>query len=98
MNPEPATETYLPAAVALLALLAVASWLGVAGVGARNTIAAIAIAAVAVALIALIFMHLKFSKKLRWLVNSVAAMWLGTMFTLIPREYMFWGCTGVAGK
>ncbi len=94
----PVPGTYYLTALALMILLALTAFAGLQDLGAWTPVVAIGIAIAKAALILLVFMHLKFSDRILWVVAGGGLLWLCILFTLTLSDYFARGSVGIPGK
>jgi len=84
----PSGRTYRINGIALLGLLCLTIVAAYFNLGPFNSIIALSISLTKGILIALIFMHLRYSKPIVWLVAGAGVFWLGIMFVLALSDYL----------
>lgn len=80
-------KIYLAVFSALLVLTGLTVYVATIDFGIMNDVVAMSIAVFKMLLVALIFMHLKYSAKLLWLVASAGLIWLVVMFAITLSDY-----------
>jgi cytochrome c oxidase subunit 4 len=81
-------KTYTIVLVALLALTATTFAVSFIDMGKINAVVAVAIAFAKATLVALIFMHLRYSRRLMWIVAAAGLFWLGILIALTMSDYL----------
>lgn len=81
-------RTYAGVLAALLGLTALTTGVAFIDLGRLNTPVAIAIAIAKASMVALIFMHLRDSSRLTYIVVLAALFWLGIMIVLSMSDYL----------
>jgi cytochrome c oxidase subunit 4 len=81
-------KTYSIVLVALLALTATTFAVSFIDMGKINAVVAVAIAFAKASLVALIFMHLRYSRRLMWIVAAAGLFWLGILIALTMSDYL----------
>jgi cytochrome c oxidase subunit IV len=81
-------KTYTIVLVALLALTATTFAVSFIDMGKINAVVAVAIAFAKASLVALIFMHLRYSRRLMWIVAAAGLFWLGILIALTMSDYL----------
>jgi cytochrome c oxidase subunit 4 len=86
---------YVIVLAALLALLALTTWLGFVNLDQRlpghagwNTGVAVVIAVVKALLVILYFMHVRHASRLTWVFAAAGFLWLGIMLSLTMSDYV----------
>lgn len=79
---EPSISAYLGVFVALLALTAITVGVAFLDLGIFNNLVALGIAVVKAMLVIAIFMHLKDSARILWIVAFAGFMWLAVLLAL----------------
>lgn len=93
------TRNYIFVFLSLMVLTAITVWAAFHDWGAWNDVVAMGIAVIKACMVVLIFMHVRYSTKLTWLVVLAGVMWLGIFFLLTFSDYMTRvDFLGVAGK
>jgi len=93
------TRNYIFVFLARMVLTAATVWAAFHSWGPWNDVVAMGIAAVKASLVVLIFMHVRYSTRLTWLVVLAGILWLGIFFLLIFSDYLTRvEFLGVAGK
>jgi cytochrome c oxidase subunit IV len=83
----PSLGIYFAIFIALLGLTGVTVWVAFIDLGLLNTIAALSIAGVKAILVALFFMHLRYSRRLTWLVAAGGIFWLALLIAFTLSDY-----------
>lgn len=79
---------YLMIFLALMAGTALTVWAGFRDFpGPLNVIIALTIASIKATLVVLYFMHLRYSKRLVWIIFGSALFWMGLLFALTFSDY-----------
>jgi cytochrome c oxidase subunit 4 len=74
--------------LALMAGTALTVWAGFRDFpGPLNVIIALTIASIKATLVVLYFMHLRYSKRLVWIIFGSALFWMGLLFALTFSDY-----------
>jgi cytochrome c oxidase subunit IV len=81
-------KTYMIVLVALLVLTATTCAVSFIDMGKINAVVAVAIAFAKASLVALIFMHLRYSRRLMWVVAAAGLFWLGILIALTMGDYL----------
>ncbi len=81
-------KTYMIVLVALLVLTATTCAVSFIDMGKMNAVVAVAIAFAKASLVALIFMHLRYSRRLMWVVAAAGLFWLGILIALTMSDYL----------
>jgi cytochrome c oxidase subunit IV len=81
------TRTYYVVYLILMMCTALTVWVAYFDLGPLNTVAALAIALFKAVLVVLIFMHVKYSSRLIWVVIAGGLFWLLLLFT-IASDYL----------
>ena len=81
-------KTYTIVLVALLVLTATTCAVSFIDMGKMNAVVAVAIAFAKASLVALIFMHLRYSRRLMWVVAAAGLFWLGILIALTMSDYL----------
>jgi cytochrome c oxidase subunit 4 len=81
-------KTYTIVLIALLALTATTCGVSFIDMGKMNAVVAVAIAFAKASLVALIFMHLRYSRRLMWIVAASGLFWLGILIALTMGDYL----------
>jgi cytochrome c oxidase subunit 4 len=81
-------KTYTIVLVALLALTATTFAVSFIDMGKINAVVAVAIAFAKASLVALIFMHLRYSRRLMWIVAVAGLFWLGILIALTMSDFL----------
>ena len=81
-------KTYTIVLVALLVLTATTCAVSFIDMGKINAVVAVAIAFAKASLVALIFMHLRYSRRLMWVVAAAGLFWLGILIALTMGDYL----------
>jgi len=81
-------KTYTIVLVALLVLTATTCAVSFIDMGKMNAVVAVAIAFAKASLVALIFMHLRYSRRLMWVVAAAGLFWLGILIALTMGDYL----------
>ena len=98
MTPHLVTRpTYYRMFIALLVLTGLTVGIAMIDLGPLNTIVALAIAVGKALLVILVFMHLRSSSRLTWLVVGSGFFWLALLITLTMSDYLTRGWVIVAG-
>ncbi len=98
MTPHLVTRpTYYRMFIALLVLTGLTVGIAMIDLGPLNTIVALAIAVGKALLVILVFMHLRSSSRLTWLVVGSGFFWLALLITLTMSDYLTRGWLIVAG-
>ena len=84
---ESALKTYLATYLLLLGGLAATVGIAYLPLGAWSLPAAMLIAASKTALVVLIFMHLRHSPKLTWIVVAAGGIWLAILIAIAQTDY-----------
>lgn len=93
------TRNYILVFMILLALTAVTVGTAFYDWGLWNDVVAMLIAVSQATLVILVFMHLRYSTRLTWLVVVGGFLWLGIFFVLLFTDYLTRvDFLGVAGK
>lgn len=80
-------KTYIGIFLALMALTALTVYVAFKDFGFLNDVVAMTIAVVKMLLVVMIFMHLKYSARLLWLVAGAGIIWLIIMFGITLSDY-----------
>lgn len=91
------TRTYYQVFAALLILTGITVGVAFLDLGRLNAIVALAIAVGKALLVVLIFMHLRTSSRLTWIVVAGGAFWLLLLITLTLSDYLTRGWYTVTG-
>ena len=79
---------YLMIFLALMAGTALTVWAGFRDFpGPLNVIIALTIASIKATLVVLYFMHLRYSKRLVWIIFGSALFWMGLLFALTLSDF-----------
>ena len=98
MTPHLVTRpTYYRMFIALLVLTGLTVGIAMIDLGPLNTIVALTIAVGKALLVILVFMHLRYSSRLTWLVVGSGFFWLALLITLTMSDYLTRGWLIVAG-
>lgn len=98
MTPHLVTRpTYYRMFIALLVLTGLTVGIAMIDLGPLNTIVALAIAVGKALLVILVFMHLRYSSRLTWLVVGSGFFWLALLITLTMSDYLTRGWLIVSG-
>ncbi len=81
-------KTYTIVLVALLVLTATTCAVSFVDMGKINAVVAVAIAFAKASMVALIFMHLRYSRRLMWVVAAAGLFWLGILIALTLSDYL----------
>ncbi len=81
-------KTYAIVLVSLLALTATTLTVSFVDMGKMNAVVAVAIAFVKASLVAMVFMHLRYSRRLMWVVAAAGLFWLGILIALTMSDYL----------
>jgi cytochrome c oxidase subunit 4 len=81
-------KTYVIVLIALLVLTATTCAVSFIDMGRMNAVVAVAIAFAKASLVALIFMHLRYSRRLMWVVAAAGLFWLGILISLTMGDYL----------
>jgi cytochrome c oxidase subunit IV len=81
-------KTYTIVLVALLVLTATTCAVSFIDMGKMNAVVGVAIAFAKASLVALIFMHLRYSRRLMWVVAAAGLFWLGILIALTMSDYL----------
>jgi cytochrome c oxidase subunit IV len=81
-------KTYAIVLIALLVLTATTCAVSFIDMGRMNAVVAVAIAFAKASLVALIFMHLRYSRRLMWVVAAAGLFWLGILIALTMSDYL----------
>jgi cytochrome c oxidase subunit 4 len=81
-------KTYTIVLAALLVLTATTCAVSFIDMGKINAVVAVAIAFAKASLVALIFMHLRYSRRLMWVVAAAGLFWLGILIALTMGDYL----------
>jgi cytochrome c oxidase subunit IV len=81
-------KTYAIVLVALLVLTATTCAVSFVDKGKINAVVAVVIAFGKASLVALIFMHLRYSRRLMWVVAASGLFWLGILIALTMSDYL----------
>jgi cytochrome c oxidase subunit IV len=81
-------KTYMIVLIALLVLTATTCAVSFIDMGKMNAVVAVAIAFAKASLVALIFMHLRYSRRLMWVVAAAGLFWLGILIALTMGDYL----------
>jgi cytochrome c oxidase subunit IV len=81
-------KTYTIVLIALLVLTATTCAVSFIDMGRMNAVVAVAIAFAKASLVALIFMHLRYSRRLMWVVAAAGLFWLGILIALTMGDYL----------
>jgi len=81
-------KTYTIVLLALLVLTATTCAVSFIDMGKMNAVVAVAIAFAKASLVALIFMHLRYSRRLMWVVAASGLFWLGILIALTMSDYL----------
>jgi cytochrome c oxidase subunit 4 len=81
-------KTYTIVLGALLILTATTCAVSFIDMGKMNAVVAVAIAFAKASLVALIFMHLRYSRRLMWVVAAAGLFWLGILIALTMGDYL----------
>jgi cytochrome c oxidase subunit IV len=81
-------KTYAIVLIALLVLTATTCAVSFVDMGRMNAVIAVAIAFVKASLVALIFMHLRYSRRLMWVVAAAGLFWLAILISLTMGDYL----------
>jgi cytochrome c oxidase subunit 4 len=81
-------KTYLQVFAALMVLTAMTVWIAFIDWGALNTVFALVIAVTKATLVILIFMHVRYSSQLTWIVVSGGVFWLLLLIVLTMSDYL----------
>jgi cytochrome c oxidase subunit 4 len=88
MVEHPSVQAYFVVFVTLLVLLAATVGVAFLDLGAWNLPVALAIAITKAVLILLIFMHVRYSSSLIWLVAAAGFFWLAIMLLFTLADYL----------
>jgi cytochrome c oxidase subunit 4 len=80
-------KTYIGVFLALMVLTALTVAVAFKNFGFMNDVIALTIAVIKMMFVVMIFMHLKYSLKLLWLVAGAGILWLIIMFSLTLTDY-----------
>ncbi len=98
MTPHLVTRpTYYRMFIALLVLTGLTVGIAMIDLGPLNTIVALTIAVSKALIVILVFMHLRYSSRLTWLVFGSGFFWLALLITLTMSDYLTRGWLVVAG-
>ncbi len=98
MTPHLVTRpTYYRMFIALLVLTGLTVGIAMIDLGPLNTIVALTIAVSKALIVILVFMHLRYSSRLTWLVVGSGFFWLALLITLTMSDYLTRGWLVVAG-
>jgi cytochrome c oxidase subunit 4 len=81
-------KTYTIVLLALLVLTATTCAVSFIDMGKMNAVVAVAIAFAKASLVAMIFMHLRYSRRLMWVVAAAGLFWLGILIALTMSDYL----------
>jgi cytochrome c oxidase subunit IV len=81
-------KTYAIVLAALLVLTATTCAVSFVDLGKINAVVAVVIAFGKASLVALIFMHLRYSRRLMWVVAASGLFWLGILIALTMSDYL----------
>ena len=98
MTPHLVTRpTYYRMFIALLVLTGLTVGIAMIDLGPLNTIVALTIAVSKALIVILVFMHLRYSSRLTWLVVGSGFFWLALLITLTMSDYLTRGWLVVDG-
>jgi len=80
-------KTYIAIFLALMVLTALTVYVAFQDFGFLNDVVAMTIAVIKMLLVVMIFMHLKYSARLLWLVAGAGIIWLIIMFGITLSDY-----------
>jgi cytochrome c oxidase subunit IV len=81
-------KVYAKVLAALLILTATTCGVSFIDMGKMNAVVAVAIAVAKASLVALVFMHLRYSRRLMWVVAAAGLFWLGILIALTMGDYL----------
>jgi cytochrome c oxidase subunit 4 len=81
-------KVYAKILAALLILTATTCGVSFIDMGKMNAVVAMVIAFAKASLVALVFMHLRYSRRLMWLVAAAGLFWLGILIALTMGDYL----------
>jgi cytochrome c oxidase subunit IV len=81
-------KVYAKVLAALLILTATTCGVSFIDMGKMNAVVAVAIAVAKASLVALVFMHLRYSRRLMWVVAVAGLFWLGILIALTMGDYL----------
>jgi cytochrome c oxidase subunit IV len=81
-------KVYAKILAALLILTATTCGVSFIDMGKMNAVVAVVIAFAKASLVALVFMHLRYSRRLMWVVAAAGLFWLGILIALTMGDYL----------
>jgi cytochrome c oxidase subunit IV len=81
-------KVYAKILAALLILTATTCGASFIDMGRMNAVVAVVIAFAKASLVALVFMHLRYSRRLMWVVAAAGLFWLGILIALTMGDYL----------
>jgi cytochrome c oxidase subunit IV len=81
-------KVYVKVLAALLVLTATTCAVSFIDMGRMNAVVAVVIAFAKASLVALVFMHLRYSRRLMWVVAAAGLFWLSILIALTMGDYL----------